>query len=109
MRLGREQFRKRQIMSQKDFLEDFFVGIAQIKNAEFALHVGHVLDDFVRLLLANRKIVLRRVEFMDELDKCVDGKRIMLTRNGEMRFRVFEPLERILELIGLVDDLARIA
>lgn len=54
------------------------IGIGEIDHAEFALHMGDVLDDLVRLLLAQGELVARGVERANHVHERVDGEGVVL-------------------------------
>ena len=63
--------------------DDFFVFIAEVEHAHFAFHFGDIVNDFVCLRFAERKVVARAAELADNIDKRIHGKRIVLAADGE--------------------------
>ena len=63
--------------------DDLFVFIAEVEHAHFAFHFGDIVNDFVGLRFAKRKVVAWATEFADNIDKRIHGKRIVLATDGE--------------------------
>ena len=68
-----------------------------------------VLDNLVGLLLAQGKVVARGIELADHIDKCINGKGIMLAAHTKVRHLLGRAFVLALEQVGLVEHLARVA
>ncbi len=67
-----------------------------------------VLDNLVRLFLAQGKVVARSIKLTNHVDKRIDRKRVVLTRDREMRHLARLAAVAFLEQINLLEHLARI-
>ena len=54
--------------------DDLFVFIAEVEHAHFAFHFGDIVNNFVCLRFAERKVVAWATEFADNIDKRVYRK-----------------------------------
>ena len=68
-----------------------------------------VLDNLVRLLLAQGEVVARGVKLAYHVDERVYRKRVVLARHAEVRHATLVGLVLAFEQLGLLDDLAGIA
>lgn len=74
---------KYEIVLLNELGDDLFVFITEVEHAHFAFHFGDIVNDFVGLRFAKRKIVAWATELADNIDKCIHGKRIVLATDGE--------------------------
>lgn len=108
MRRGGEQRLEFQLFGTQHLADDFAVAVAQVDYAQFAFHARHVFDDFVRLLFANREIVMRCVEGANDVDECVHRERVMLARYGETRRGLGVVFIALFEQLRLLEHLASV-
>ena len=73
--------------------------------AQFAFHARDVLDNLVRLLLAQGEIVAEGVELAYDVDKRVNGERIMLAGDGEVGDLLRLSLVFLLQKVSLFEHL----
>ena len=85
MRLGAEKRRELQLVLAQHLLDHLAIARAQVQDAQLAFHVRDVLDDLVRLFLAQGKVVARGVKLPNHVDKRIDRKRVVLARDREVR------------------------
>ena len=104
-----EERLERQLAGANLALEHLAVARAQVEDAQLAAHAGHVVDDLVRLLLAQGEIVTVCVELPDDVDEGVHRKRVVLARHAEMRGRLGRALVAALKQVGLLEHLAGVA
>ena len=71
--------------------------------------MGDVLDDLVRLLLAQGELVARGVERADHVHERVDGEGVVLARDGEAGHGLGVAFVTLLEQVRLFEDLAGVA
>lgn len=83
MKWGCKEWLKYEIVLLDELADDLFVFIAEIKHAHFAFHFGDIVNNFIGLRFTKRKVVTRATELANNIDKCIHGKRIMLTAHGE--------------------------
>ena len=69
--------------------DDLFVFIAEVEHAHFAFHFGDIVNDFVCLRFAERKVVAWTTELADNINKRIHGKRIVLATDGENHVTTF--------------------
>ena len=109
MRLGVEQRLEGELVGGEHFLDDLAVTTRQVENPQLAADVRDILDDLVRLLLAQGEVVARGVKLAYHIDERVHRKRVVLARHAEMWHATLVGLVLAFEQLGLLDDLAGIA
>jgi len=90
-------------------LQDAGVKVIQIQNADIAAKCADVVDDLRRGGLAHDELELAVAAALDDVDKGLDRKSVVLGRDGKARLGCAAVLVAGLEHIGLLYDLARIA
>ena len=81
-RCRKERF-EYEIVLLDELADDFFVFVAEVEHADFAFHFGDVVNDFVCLRFAERKVVAGAAKLADDIDECVHRKGIMLAAHGK--------------------------
>ena len=109
MRLGAKQRLKDELVGGEHLLDDLAVAPRQVENPQLAADMRDVLDDLVRLLLAQGEVVARGVKLAYHVDERVYRKRIVLARHAEVRGATLVGLVLAFEQLCLLDDLAGIA
>ena len=71
--------------------------------------MGDVLDDLVRLLLAQGELVARGVVSADHVDERVDGEGVVLARDGEAGHGLGVAFVTLLEQVRLFEHLTGVA
>ena len=71
--------------------------------------MGDVLDDLVRLLLAQGELVARGVVCANHVDEGIHGERVVLARDGEAGHGLGVAFVTLLEQVRLFEDLAGVA
>ena len=84
-------------------------GTETIQYTDLTFHSRNILDDLVSLCLTERKIVFVLPVFFDQIDKGIDGKRIMLRRDTKFLFSCSLVFIVVLQKIDLLQNLSRIA
>ena len=84
-------------------------GTETIQYTDLTFHSRNILDDLVSLCLTERKIVFVLPVFFDQIDKGIDGKRIMLRRDTKFLFSCSLVFIMVLQKIDLLQNLSRIA
>ena len=90
-------------------LQDAGVKVIQIQNADIAAKCADVVDDLRGGGLAHDELELAVAAALDDVDKGLDRKRVVLGRDGKARLGCTAVLVAGLEHICLLHDLARIA
>ena len=85
------------------------VKVIQIQNADIAAKCADVIDDLRGGGLAHDELELTVAAALDDVDKGLDRKRVVLGRDGKAGLRCAAVLVAGLEHICLLYDLARIA
>ena len=62
--------------------------LGEIEDADLAFAVGDIVDNFGSLSFTQDKAVLQSVVLLDQIDKGVDRKGIMLAGDGKFRLAV---------------------
>ena len=88
--------------------DDLLVLAAEVEHADFALHLGHVVDNLVCLRLAEREIVTRAAEFADDIHESVYGEGIVLAADRKDGVAVLAALVVVLEKGRLFQHLPRV-
>ena len=109
VRLGSEQGLEHEVLAAQHLLDDLVVSLGEIDDPQLAFHARNVLDDLVRLLLAQGEVVAEGVELAYDVDKRVDGERIMLTGDGEVGDLLRLALVFLLQKVGLLEHLPGIS
>ena len=109
MRGAREKRLEFEFLGAQHATDHVAVGIGQVDHAELALHMGDVLDDLVRLLLAQGEFVPGGVERADHVHEGVHGEGVVLARDGEARHGPGVALVALFEEVGLLEHLAGVA
>ncbi len=81
-RCCKERF-KDEVVLLDELGDDLFVFIAEVEHAHFAFHFGDIVNNFVCLRFAKRKVVAGATEFADDIDERVHRKGIMLAAHGK--------------------------
>ena len=89
-----------------ELADDFFIFVAEVEHANFAFHFGDVVNDFVCLRFAKRKIVAGAAKFADDIDECVHGKGIMLAAHGKNGVAALAAFVAVFEECRLLHDLS---
>ena len=84
-------------------------GTETIQYTDLTFHSRNILDDLVSLCLTERKIVFVLPVFFDQIDKGIDGKRIMLRRDTKFLFSCSLVFIVVLQKIDLLQNLSHIA
>ena len=84
-------------------------GTETIQYTDLTFHPRNILDDLVSLCLTERKIVFVLPVFFDQIDKGIDGKRIMLRRDTKFLFSCSLVFIVVLQKIDLLQNLSHIA
>ena len=84
-------------------------GTETIQYTDLTFHSRNILDDLVSLCLTERKIVFVLPVFFDQIDKGIDGKRIVLRRDTKFLFSFSLVFIMVLQKIDLLQNLSRIA
>ena len=93
----------------KGLLQDAGIKVIQIQNADIAAKCADVVDDLRRGGFAHDELELAVAAALDDVDKGLDRKSVVLGRDGKARLGCAAVLVAGLEHIGLLYDLARIA
>ena len=109
VRRGAEEPFEYELVGRQHALDNLAIVLGQVQDAQLAFHVRNVFDNLVGLLLAQGKIVARGIELADHVDKRIDGKGIMLAAHAKMRHLLGRTFIFVLEQIGLIEHLARVA
>lgn len=73
--------------SLEHFAYRLAVIVGKIKDADLAAHICHVRYDLSGLRLANGEIVFCHIKSLSHLNESLNGKRIVLRRDGEFLFQ----------------------
>ena len=109
VRRGAEEPFEHELVGRQHALDNLAVMLRQIQDAQFTFHMRDVLDNLVSLLLAQGKVIARGIELTDYIDKRINGKGIMLAAHAKVRHLLGRALVLVLEQVGLVEYLARVA
>ncbi|CDA35395.1 unknown [Collinsella sp. CAG:166] len=109
VRRGAEEPFEHELVGCQHALNDLAVVLGQVQDAQLAFHVRDILDNLVSLLLAQGKVVARGIELADYVNKCVNGKGIMLTAHTKVWHLLGRALVLAFEQIGLIEHLSRVA
>ena len=85
--------------------DDFFVFVAEVEYAHFAFHFGDIVNNFIGLRFAEGEVVARTAELANNIDECVDGKRVVLTAHRENGVAAFAAFVAVFQKRGLFQDL----
>ena len=81
------------------------VSLGEVDDPQLAFHARDVLDNLVRLFLAQGEIVAEGVELAYDVDKRVDGEGIMLAGDGKVGDLLRLALVLLLQKVGLFEYL----
>ena len=109
MRLGGEQGLEQKVLASQHFLDDLVVSLGEVDDPQLAFHARDVLDDLVRLFLAQGEIVAEGVELAYDVDKRVDGEGIMLAGDGKVGDLLRLALVLLLQKVGLFEHLSGVS
>ena len=87
--LAINQFLENKVVFLEQVGDVLAVEIAQVDDADFAAEAGYIVDDFFCLCFADGEFVIVDVEFLGHVHERLDGKGIVLCRNGEALFLLF--------------------
>ena len=90
-------------------LQNAGVKVIQVQNADIAAKCADVVDDLRGGGLAHDELKLTVAAALDDVDKGLNRKRVVLGRDGKARLGCAAVLVACLEHVGLLYDLARIA
>ena len=90
-------------------LQNAGVKVIQVQNADIAAKCADVVDDLRGGGLAHDELKLTVAAALDDVDKGLDRKSVVLGRDGKARLGCAAVLVACLEHVGLLYDLARIA
>ena len=93
----------------KGLLQDTGIKVIQIEDADVTAKRAHVVDDLRCGGLAHDELELAVAAALDDVDKGLDRKRVVLGRDGKAGLRDAAVFVAGLEHVGLLNDLARIA
>ena len=112
--LGRHEHVKRrcekrfkyEVVLLDELCDHFFVFVAEVEYAHFAFHFGDIVNDFVCLRFTEGEVVTRTAKLADNVDECVDGKRVVLTAHGENGVAAFAAFVAVFKECCLLQDLS---
>ena len=81
-RCRKERF-EHEVVLLDELADDFFVFVAEVEHADFAFHFGDVVNDFVCLRFAKRKVVAGAAKLANDIDERIHRKGIMLAAHGK--------------------------
>lgn len=90
-------------------LQNAGVKVIQVQNADIAAKCADVVDNLRGGGLAHDELKLTVAAALDDVDKGLDRKSVVLGRDGKARLGCAAVLVACLEHVGLLYDLARIA
>ena len=103
---------KFQIVGSEELCDDIAIEIAEIQNSDLAFGAAHIFNNFPGLGLTDSELIFRRIEFFHHLDKALDGKGVVLSRDPEFLFErpalsvfIQNNLILLIQLPGMVDKL----
>lgn len=109
MRCGREKRLELKLLSAQHAGYDLAVCVREVEHTQLAFHMGDVLDDLVRLFLAQGELVAAGVKGADHVHKSVDGKRVVLAGDSEAGHGLGVALEALFKQVRLLEHLPGVA
>ena len=92
MRFCHKKPRKFEVVFPQRLADHRLVKTVQIQHANLAPKLRHILNQLIRLRLADTEIVLFSAVLTDQIDKRLNGKGIVLGGDAELLFQVFHVL-----------------
>ena len=100
--------RKFEVVFPQRLADHRLVKTVQIQHANLAPKLRHILNQLIRLRLADTEIVLFSAVLADQIDKRLNGKGIVLGGNTELAFLRHSAKIALLDQVCLLDHLSRI-
>ena len=98
-----------QIIGFQDFCEHYLIEIIEKQDSDLTPHTRHILDDLIRLCLPYAEIIFILSIFLDQINKCIDRKGIMLRGDTKLLLSTGAVLIFVLQNICLLQHLSRIS
>ena len=105
----RKELMEDEVVGLEELFQDGTVEVVHIEDADFTFHIRHITDDFIGLCFLKTKIVGVAAVFLDEVDKGIDRKGVVLGRNTKFLLAAGLGLIVGFKECGLFQDLTGIA
>ena len=109
MRFCHKELMKLQIVGLQDLREHNLIEIIEKQDSDLTPHTRHILDNLIRLCLPDAEIIFILSIFLDQINKCINRKGIMLRGDTKLLLSTCAVLIFILQNICLLQHLSCIS